>query len=174
MQFEGLIQVKRTMSRVLCELLRDSSKSDRELAKVLGVSQPTVSRLRNRLVEDGLIQHFTVIPDLKALGFELIAVTSLSSKDSKEIEERARRWTMAKPNVLFAARVDGNRRNGLMISLHKNYTDYHNFISEVKSENSDAQAGITDYDTMFVSLEGSIVKPFSPRYIAELLEPSKD
>jgi len=163
--------VKRTVRKVLCELLRDSSKSDRKLAKGLGVSQPTVSRLRNKLVENGLIKHFTVIPDFKALGFELLTITSFASKDSREIEERAIKWTMAKPNVLFASRVEGSRRNGIMISLHKNYTDYYKFISEVKREGNGI---VTGYDTMFVSLEGSIVKPFSLEYIAESLEKSKD
>jgi len=163
--------VKRTMSRVLCELLRDSSKSDRELAKVLGVSQPTVSRLRNRLVEDGLIRHFTVIPDVKALGFELIAITSFTSNDSKEKEERARKWTMGKANVLFAARAEGNRRNSIMVSLHKNYTDYYNFISEIKRECGDI---VADYDTLLVCLGDLIVKHFSVKYLADLLEPSKD
>src|SRR3989304_95214 len=98
--------MKKTMKRILCELLRDSSKSDRELAKQLGVSQPTVSRLRNRLVEEGLIKHFSVTPDLSALGFEIIAVTNFASKLSGEITEKARKWTMSRPNILFAASAE--------------------------------------------------------------------
>jgi len=42
--------VRERMLRLLLELLKDSKRSDRELAKVLGVSQPTVSRTRSRLV----------------------------------------------------------------------------------------------------------------------------
>ena len=51
------------MSKLLHELLRDSSRSDRELAKVLGVSQPTISRMRKRIVEEEMIKGYTVIPD---------------------------------------------------------------------------------------------------------------
>ena len=54
---------KRSMN-LLLELLKDSKRSDREIAKVLGVSQPTVSRMRGRLVKEGMIKEFTVIPDL--------------------------------------------------------------------------------------------------------------
>jgi len=163
--------MKKTMKRVLCELLKDSSRSDRELAKQLGVSQPTVSRMRNRLVEEGLIKHFSVTPDFNALGFEIIAITNFASKQSDEITEKARKWTMSRPNVLFAAGAEVKGRNAVMISLHKNYTDYHNFISEVKNEGRDI---ISDYDTMLVSLGGLVIKPFSLKYIAEILENSKD
>ncbi|MDH5391251.1 MAG: helix-turn-helix domain-containing protein, partial [Candidatus Bathyarchaeota archaeon] len=41
------------MTSLLLELLKDSKRSDREIAKVLGVSQPTVSRMRWRLEEEG-------------------------------------------------------------------------------------------------------------------------
>ena len=47
--------------RLLSELIRDSRRSDRELAKVLHVSQPTVTR-RRALVEKELIDGYTAIP----------------------------------------------------------------------------------------------------------------
>jgi len=159
------------MKKVLCELLKDSSKSDRELAKKLGVSQPTVSRLRNKLVQDGLIRQFSVVPDVKALGFELVAMTSFTSEHSNETTEKAIKWTMTKPNVLFAARVEGAGKNGLMVSLHKNYTEYHNFIQEVKRGAGDM---ITEYETLLISLGDVVAKPLSPTYVAELLEKSRD
>jgi len=53
---------KKLMRKLLSELLKDSKRSDRELAKALGVSQPTVTRNRSRLVKDGVIREFTVIP----------------------------------------------------------------------------------------------------------------
>jgi len=166
-----LTKMKKTMKRILCELLRGSSKSDRELAKHLGVSQPTVSRPRNRLVEEGLIKHFSVTPDLNALGFEIIAITSFTSKHSDEITEKARKWTMSRPNVLFAAMAEGKGKNAVMVSLHKDYTDYHNFISEIKNDGRDI---VADYDTMLVSLGGLVIKPFSLKYIADILEKSKE
>lgn len=163
--------MKGTVRRVLRELLKDSSRSDRELAKGLRVSQPTVSRVRNRLVKDGVIRQFTVIPDFNALGFELLAITSFTSRESKEIEEKARKWTASKPNVVLAAAARGQGRNSVMISFHKNYSDYFNFISEVKGLGGNE---VTGYDTLLVSLQGPIVKPFSLKYLAELIETSKE
>jgi len=56
--------MKTKVRKFLLELLKDSKRSDREIAKVLGVSQPTITRMRNRLVQEGVIQEFTIIPDL--------------------------------------------------------------------------------------------------------------
>jgi hypothetical protein len=85
--------------------------------------------------------------------------------------EKARKWTMSRPNVLFAAMAEGKGRNAVMLSLHTNYTDYHNFMSEIKNDGKDILA---DYDTMLVSLGGLVIKPFSMKYIAEILEKSKE
>lgn len=159
--------MKRAMEKLLFELLKDSKRSDRELAKVLKVSQATVSRMRNTLVRDGLIRQFTIIPDFAKMGFEILAITSFKSKRSKEVADRAIKWTMAKPNIIFAARAEGMGKNGVVISIHKNYTDYSNFLTEITSE---GKSIIEDYDTLLISFRGFIAKPFFLKYLAELCE----
>jgi len=52
--------MKKRMMNLLFELLKNSKRSDKELAKVLMVSQPTVTRMRSRLVKEGVIKEFTV------------------------------------------------------------------------------------------------------------------
>ena len=42
--------------KLLIELLRNSKESDRKLAKKLGVSQPTITRVRGKIERDGLGQ----------------------------------------------------------------------------------------------------------------------
>lgn len=159
--------MKRAMEKLLFELLKDSKRSDRELAKVLKVSQATVSKMRNTLVRDGLIRQFTIIPDFAKMGFEILAITSFKSKRSKEVADRAIKWTMAKPNIIFAARAEGMGKNGVVISIHENYTDYSNFLTEITSE---GKSIIEDYDTLLISFRGFIAKPFSLKYLAELCE----
>lgn len=41
--------MKEVELRLAAELMKNSRRSDRELAKALKVSQPTVSRMRNKL-----------------------------------------------------------------------------------------------------------------------------
>jgi DNA-binding Lrp family transcriptional regulator len=40
--------------------MKNSRRSDRELALVLGISQPTVTRLRTRLEKEGIIKEYTM------------------------------------------------------------------------------------------------------------------
>ena len=74
------MRIKKKMINLLLELLKDSKRSDRELAKVLDVSQPTVSRMRSRRVKEGVIREFTVIPDFVKLGYEIMAITCVKIK----------------------------------------------------------------------------------------------
>jgi len=159
--------MKKTMMKLLLQLLKDSKRSDRELAKVLDVSQATVSRMRNKLVRDGVIKEFTVIPDFTKMGFELLAIISCKSESSKEIAEKARKWTMSKPNVIFAGRAEGMGKNAVIVSIHKNFTDYSNFLTQLRFE---GKGIVEDYETLIVSLNGFIAKPLSLKYLAELCE----
>ena len=159
--------MKKKMMKLLLELLKDSKRSDREIAKVLGVSQPTVSRMRQRLVKEGLIKHFTIIPDFVKMGYEIMAISSFKSKRAKGITERAVKWTMAKPNIIFASGAEGMGKNGVIISLHKNYTDFSKFLRDLRLEGGD---DLQDCDALLISLKEKAVKPLSLKYLAELEE----
>ena len=156
--------MKKRMMSLLLEFLKNSKRSDRELAKVLGVSQPTVTRMRSRLVKEGVIREFTVIPDLVKMGYEIVAITGFRGKYKAELMGKAEKSMMAKPNVMFVARAEGMGKNAVMISLHKNYSDYSNFLAENLREWGDY---VEDYDTLLISLQGRIIKPFSLKYLTE-------
>jgi len=157
--------LKKRMMSLLLELLKDSKRTDRELAKVLGVSQPTVTRMRSRLVNEGAIKEFTVIPDLVKMGYEIMAISCVKKKTfPTKLEEKAMKWMEKYPNIIFAARAEGMGKNGVMISLHKSYTEFSKFVSQNLQYWGDE---IDNYDTMLISLDGLIVKPLSLRYLAE-------
>ena len=159
--------MKKIMKKLLAELLKNSKRSDSEISKLLGVSQPTISRMRSRLVKEGMIKEFTVIPDLTEMGFEILAINFFRTKVRKEVRDKAIEKTMASPNILFSARCQGGGKNGITISLHRNYTEYSKFISTVLSEGADE---IEEHETYLISLKDFIVKPFSLKYIAGLYE----
>ncbi|MDH5390117.1 MAG: Lrp/AsnC family transcriptional regulator [Candidatus Bathyarchaeota archaeon] len=163
--------MNKKMLRLLLELLKDSKRSDREIAKVLGVSQPTVTRTRQRLVKEGAIKEFTVIPDFVEMGYEIMAISCIKVKTTMitELEGKAEKYWKKYPNVIFVSRAYGMGKNGVLISLHKSYADYSNFLSENLLELGDA---IKEYDSMLIDLNGRIVKPFSLKYLAEQEETS--
>jgi DNA-binding Lrp family transcriptional regulator len=156
--------MKKRMMSLLSELLKDSKRSDRELAKVLGVSQPTVTRMRQKLLKEGLIKEFTVIPDFVEMGYEIMAITCFKSKITEESIEKAVKSAMGKPNIIFASSGIGMGKNEVIISLHNNYTDFSKFLRNLKLESG---GDLQDYDTMLISLKEKAVKPLSLKYLAE-------
>ena len=92
--------------------MKQPNHSDRHNAEAAGVSQPTVSRIRNDLQGRGIIVY-EIIPDLQRLGHEIFAVTVF--KDSAPESD----------NVVYVANV---LEGILVFSVHENYTDYYNFI----------------------------------------------
>ena len=152
--------------KLLMELLKDSKRSDREISKVLGVSQPTISRMRQRLTDEGIIQEFTVIPDFVKMGFQIMAISSFKYKVAKDIDGLTK-LMVARPNVIFASLGEGREKNGIIISFHRSYPEFSSFISTLRAEGNDM---IDDLDSMLVSLENQIVKRLSLKYLAELEE----
>lgn len=157
--------------KLVSELLRNSRKSDREIAKKLRISQPTVSRMRKTLEREGVIQEYTIVPDLTKLGYEIAAISFVKAKVRTEYLERAKKWVMKHPNILLMAKAEGAGKNAVMISLHKNYTEYSRFVTETQV---DWQDDIETYDTLLISLRGPVVRAFSLRTLAEDVQTLKE
>jgi DNA-binding Lrp family transcriptional regulator len=75
--------------KLLCELMKDSRRSDRELAKAVGVSQPTATRTRGKLEKEGYIKEYTIIPDFRKLGYNVMGVTLLKHNEPVNEERSA-------------------------------------------------------------------------------------
>jgi len=156
--------MKKIRMKLLSELLKDSKRSDRELAKVLGVSQPTVTRIRHKLVQEGIIRQFTIIPDFSRMGYGIMAITCFKAKMKTELIERARKWTTARPNIIFAGRAEGMGKTGLMISMHTDFAEFSTFIEDLMIEWGD---DVEEYSTLLTPLKGTIIKPLSLEYLAQ-------
>lgn len=151
--------------KLLSALMDNSRRSDRELAKALGLSQPTISRKRGKLEKEGFIQEYTLIPNLTKIGYDFIAVTFLSfAEDRPELFDKAREWTKNQPSVLFAANGEGLSVNSIMLSVHKNYASYSNLLTALRR---DWQPNLRETESFIVSLHRPelIIKKFSFRYL---------
>jgi len=82
--------------RLIAELVKNSHRSDRELAKTLRASQPTVTRARRRLEKEGYLREYTIIPDFNKVGFHLAAFILVKMKTNLSAEEveKARQISM--------------------------------------------------------------------------------
>jgi DNA-binding Lrp family transcriptional regulator len=151
--------------RVLFALMKGARRSDRELAKALNVSQPTVTRKRAKLEKEGYIKEYTIIPDLVKMGYDFIAVSFLSfNEDRPELFDKAREWAKNRPCVVFAANGEGLGMNSIMISVHANYASYSRLITELRR---DWQPNLRNTETFIISLARPelFIKPISFRYL---------
>jgi len=157
---------------LLREMLKNSKKSDREIAKRLDVSQATISRIRARLEKEGYIKTYTVIPDFMKLGYEILAFTFSKLKsystteETEKILQRAIEWVDKHPNIIFAADGQGlGGKDTVMISFHKNYSAYADFM---RSYAMDWGQIINEFQSFIVSLESKYkMKPLDLKYLAD-------
>jgi DNA-binding Lrp family transcriptional regulator len=117
--------------RLVSELMKNCHRSDRELARAIRVSQPTVSRIRTRLEKEGVVREYAMIPDFKKLGYNLMGVTFFSLREplSKEGEKELRKTAVEveKQNTfgsLIIVKGLGLRKDRMFITLYKDYTDF--------------------------------------------------
>jgi len=162
-------QLKDVELRLVAELMKNSRRSDRELAKAIGVSQPTVSRVRVKLERERIIEY-NASPNLAKLGFEILAVVlgRRNYQKNPEIDiQKAKNYARDRPNILFGASGNGLGYDRISVSVHRSFSDYSGFMQELQTE----WAGIMDVDSFLINLKGGdVVQPLSFKVLAELLK----
>jgi len=165
-----VLMKQQKLLRLLKEMLRNSKRSDREIARILGVSQPTVTRTRAQL-EKEYIKTYTVIPDFAKLSYQILAFTFIkvkpypSPEDVEKIVQHAAEWTNKHPNIVFAADGEGCGKDIVMISFHKNYSLYSDFMRTLAL---DWGQHVSDFESFLVSIgSGFKMKRFDLKYLAD-------
>jgi len=123
--------LKDVQLRLISELLKNSRRSDRELAKTIGVSQPTVSRTLAKLEKEGFIRNYTIIPDFGKLGYSILAITFVKLKESYSAEETEKirkavkdRVEQSQFGIVMLERGIGLGYDACIISIYRNYSEY--------------------------------------------------
>ena len=160
---------KQLAQQLMIELLRNAKASDRKLAKKLGVSQPTITRTRGKLEKEGYIRSYTVIPDWKKLGFEIISLTFTKMDPqiiTDEMIDKVKDYANKFPNSFFASSGEGLGMTGVIMSLHKDYRDYSQKLTLFRRDWGKYMEDIQSF--VIVIGEGEI-KEFSFGYVNENL-----
>ncbi len=156
--------------KILFELVKNSKISDRKLSKIVGASQPTVTRKRARLEKEKLIDY-TAVPNMEKLGFEIMAFTFTAGKPeapSSELAARLKSFATKHPNVIFTSLGRGLGMDKIAISLHQNYSDYANFLKELEEALKDST---TKIDTFIVSLKGDdVVRNITFKFLEDYMK----
>jgi DNA-binding Lrp family transcriptional regulator len=161
--------------RLISELMKNSRRSDRELAKIIGVSQPTVSRMVKRLVEQGYIREFTIVPDFKKIGFQMMTIVLTKMKKDigpdnvEEARRKVREDEKRNPSPILLAKTGiGANSDRVMILLTEDYSTYHNYMNMLGQY---PMIEVEEINTFIIDLnDESIFMPLSFSNLAAYLE----
>jgi len=158
---------KELPQRLLREFLKNSKRSDKELAKILKVSQPTITRARHKLEKNGMIEDYTIIPNFKKMGFELLVINL--AKIRPEIlssdKEKAGEFIAKFPTTIFASVGEGMGMNAVSISFYKNYTEYHQRVNQFLIE---WKGFVEDIQSFVVPIKEGEFKRFSLSHLKDV------
>lgn len=149
---------RQKMIDLLYELMRNSKRSDRELAKVVHVSQPTITRMRKSLEKNEYVREYTVMPAFEKLGFEILAFNFVTASVALKGNADVQMWVAKNSKVMFAGTGEGlNGKTLLAVSLHRSFTDFSTFTHDLRNT-----AGPTaTVESYLISVNSGIVKHFS-------------
>jgi DNA-binding Lrp family transcriptional regulator len=151
--------VKDIELKLISELMKNGRKSDRELAKIIGVSQPTVTRTRSRLEKEGIIKEYTMIPDFAKLGFEIACINfirfrkELTEEEFKELRKYGKDLEKKNPGAFLLA-MNGMSLgfNRVFVSFYRNYSSYikdMNVVKAIPNVDSHVESFIISLDDKF-------------------------
>jgi DNA-binding Lrp family transcriptional regulator len=164
--------------KLVIELLKNSHRSDRELAKAIRVSQPTLSRTRVKLEKQGMIKEYTIIPDFLELGFTLLSMTftkmkeGLSKDTSDDLMKRARNVMSEHPSALILGNTGmGCNADYVAIAFHRDYSEYSEYMKDIRGF-----PNVNIYETrsfLIDLLNKNQFQPLSFHHLAGYLEKTK-
>jgi len=179
--------LKEVERRLVAELLKNSRRSDRELAHAIGVSQPTVSRTIKKLEQDGIVREYTIVPDFRKLGYKIMAViflklggrgTSLSQEQLKEMFSRARKLERDNPRTFLLVKTGiGLNHDMIVISLFHDYSEYNAYLRMIKAESADELSPFYEggsIESFLINLEETHYQPLTLSRLAMNLQRSTE
>jgi len=155
---------------IMRELIKNPRLSDRQVAKILRVSQPTVTRRRRQIEKDNLVEY-TGIPDFGRMGFEIMAFTFGTWKFDKSADTKvqvAKDFIAGHPNIIFVSTGRSECGDRVAISVHKDYSEYSKFMGDVRREWADLMG---DPKTFLISLKvDNIVRRLTFKYLMDTID----
>jgi len=143
--------------------MKNSRRSDRELAKAIGVSQPTTTRLRTKLEKEGYVKEYTILPNFNKIGYTIMALNFIKL-DPKLTDHEVEGFRKTHPDtmgkepfgVVLIQRGIGLGYDSVIVSFHQNYASYDAFRKHTKRSMG---ANITEVNTFLINLENDTLPP---------------
>lgn len=160
--------------KLFAELLKNSRRSDRELAKAIGTSQPTVTRTLRRLEKEGYIREYTIIPNFEKLGFKIMAMTFIKRPKDVSAEELEKLMKLGKEiaekrgmKSVLALRGMGLGYDVAVVSIHEDYSSFLEMLEGIKQF---PHADVSSLQTFLIDLTDRVqYRPFTLSHISKYI-----
>lgn len=123
--------------KVLFAMMAIGHKSDREIAKSLGINNTTLSRRRRKLEQEGYIKQYSVMPDFHKLGFNIVVFGFASTPEPISPSHPAEFHALLEkyPEILCVLEDLGpTGNNWFTVSVHRSYDDWVKLYGEFQKE----------------------------------------
>ncbi len=129
--------LKKREKKVLIELLENGRKPDKHIAKDIGTTQTTVTRIRQKLEREEYVENYRARANLKKAGLSIIVTTIFEWTDfsKKDVRELAKKYILKHPSVVFFARGKGmSGKTTIIITAHQNFQEYDIFVDGIREK----------------------------------------
>jgi DNA-binding Lrp family transcriptional regulator len=158
--------------RLISELMRNSRRTDKELAKAVGITTQGAYKIRKKLEKEGYFLEYTAIPNFSKAGYHLFALTftsfkkTPSGKDMDAAKEYAvKQAPTASLNAVLIERGIGMNHDAVVASFHKDYSSYASFTRVLKSN---PYLDSSNLESFLVNLDDEVrYRPFTLSTLAQ-------
>jgi len=129
--------LKNREKEVFIHLLENARMPDKHIAKLLNTTQPTVTRIRQKLEKAGYIKGYKPIVDLQKLGIGLIVITLFRITDFSKTEEIKKVVVpdlRKMPEVILVAEGEGMGKTSLIVTMHKDFPDFEEWMIALRKK----------------------------------------
>lgn len=146
---QSSVKLTKTERRFLISLTKGGDKNDTEISKEMKVSKATISRIRKRLTEEGLLAGATPKLDLEKMGicFYYVLVFQWNAFADRKLTEKMERDFISTAQTIYFA--EGSSPNSKYIAKMAfiDFEDYNNFLAEFRRKYG---ASLSNLETFFI------------------------
>ena len=158
--------LKKREKEVFINLLANARMPDKHIAKLLETTQPTVTRVRQKLERNGYIKGYRPVVDLQKVGMNFVGITLFRISDFSKTEEIKRIVVpelRKMPEIVLVAEGEGMGKTSLIVSLHKDFREFEEMMILIRKrfgkhmENIEQFIFSTNRIYKDLSVEGAII-----------------
>lgn len=148
--------------KILEKLCKNSRSSTYEIAKDMKINADTVGIRIKKLLKNGIIRKFSILPNLNNIGYNWYTFCLNMKTFDKKNEKKFRRFIENYPGIIRSAKTFGDY-DILMYIMAKNAREFHSIILDIKTNFSEI---LKDYSS-FVAYKEHCFIPLPKRILVD-------